>query len=43
MLVPTVDVKHFEKYGFRRCGVITDDNVLAWMPLPEPWRGEQDG
>ncbi len=19
------------------------DNVLAWMPLPEPYRGEQDG
>ena len=19
------------------------DNVLAWMPLPEPWRGEEDG
>ena len=22
-------------------GVVPDDNVLAWMPLPEPWKGEQ--
>lgn len=19
-----------------------DDEILAWMPLPEPWRGEED-
>ena len=24
-------------------GRIYDDDVLAWMPLPEPWRGEHDG
>ena len=22
-------------------GDVTVDNVLAWMPLPEPWKGEQ--
>lgn len=23
-------------------GVIQDDKVLAWMPLPEPYKGEQE-
>ena len=22
---------------------IAEDNVLAWCPLPEPWKGERDG
>ncbi len=24
-------------------GVIPDDNVLAWMPLPEPYQGMREG
>lgn len=24
------------------CGTHWDDEVLAWMPLPEPWKGEQN-
>ena len=23
-------------------GIIQDDKVLAWMPLPEPWKGADD-
>lgn len=27
---------------FRRSTILSQVNVTAWMPLPEPWRGEQD-
>lgn len=23
-------------------GTLTDKSVLAWMPLPEPWKGEEE-
>ena len=37
-----VDCGYFdEEYG--RFEWFHSQNVTAWMPLPEPWRGEEDG
>ena len=33
-----IDIAKYEVDGWRSC-----HNVLAWMPLPEPWKGERDG
>jgi len=29
----------------KKAGLIStrDDDIVAWMPLPEPWKGETDG
>ena len=33
-----IDIAKYELDGWRSC-----HNVLAWCPLPEPWKGERDG
>ena len=32
------DIAYFDNEGFHKA-----DKVIAWMPLPEPWKGEEDG
>ena len=31
-----------EEWNDMLFGKLDDDDVLAWMPLPEPWNGEQE-
>ena len=31
-----------EEWNGEGC-VYDDDDIIAWMPLPEPWKGKQDG
>ena len=33
----TIDIAKYELDGWRSC-----HNVLAWCPLPEPWKGEKE-
>lgn len=30
-------------YGGDHASWLWNDEIIAWMPLPEPWRGEVDG
>lgn len=43
---PLTDMLEFGKIGFYEAddewGDIDYDNVIAWMPLPEPWKGAGD-
>lgn len=37
----TLTCYEFEEGPFKK-GWKTDMTILAWMPLPEPWKGEED-
>ena len=54
VIVSIQDDRGDTSFNYTACGWITTDNeywivddeinnyVIAWMPLPEPWRGEED-
>ena len=38
-----VCVDYCKEYGFSPCDEMDEEiKVTAWMPLPEPWKGERD-
>ena len=37
-----VEVGWYDGEWNGECCVYDDDDIIAWMPLPEPWNGEQN-
>ena len=37
-----MDIAYYGSFIHENNGFYKADDVVAWMPLPEPWRGEDD-
>lgn len=37
-----IDIAHYASFIHANNGFYKADDIVAWMPLPEPWRGEED-